>query len=195
MSENEPVAELIAMLDAAVPTSEGAIFDHTPEEIGLHVMENIWVILAALRSPAREEVSGGCGSCGYTADPECEICSPAAMNPKPADKGACVECGRGEGSYMHGPFDDTYHEFKPFRPAKVIATFTEDGLGVRIRPYEWECMCGVKNPDGNTVCGFCDCERCFGDKGLREQVRPVSECLSAFDVIADATPATEKAED
>ncbi len=58
MSENEPVAELIAMLDAAVPTDQGAIFDHTPEEIGLHVMENVWVILAALRSPAREEVSG-----------------------------------------------------------------------------------------------------------------------------------------
>ncbi|MFK4871648.1 hypothetical protein [Novosphingobium sp. ZW T3_23] len=58
MSDNEPVAELIAMLDAAVPTDQGAIFDHTPEEIGLHVMENVWAILAALRRPAREEVSG-----------------------------------------------------------------------------------------------------------------------------------------
>jgi hypothetical protein len=56
---------------------------------------------------------------------------------------------------------------KPAEVAKVVATFTEDGLGVSIKPAEWECMCGVKNPDGNAVCGFCDCERCFGDKGLR----------------------------
>lgn len=119
MSENEPVAELIAMLDAAVPTVQGAIFDHTPEEIGLHVMENVWVILAALRRPAREEVSGEEVKFAETVRDELKERARAyshlsverehfdrailaisgllraAMNPKPVEEyGECTECGR-----------------------------------------------------------------------------------------------------
>lgn len=45
------VAELIAMLEATDREEGSTIFNHTPEEIGLHVMENHEAILAVLRTP------------------------------------------------------------------------------------------------------------------------------------------------
>ncbi|NML93828.1 hypothetical protein [Novosphingobium olei] len=47
--EHEAVLELIAMLSPDGPKEEGCtVFDHSPEEIGLHVMENHEAIRAAL---------------------------------------------------------------------------------------------------------------------------------------------------
>jgi len=51
-STPEPVAELIEMLEATASEEGCHVFDHTPEEFGLHVMENSERILAALRTPA-----------------------------------------------------------------------------------------------------------------------------------------------
>lgn len=52
--QTNPVAELAEMLDQAQPYAEGGfIFDHTPEEIGLHVMENWQAIRAVLPSKAQ----------------------------------------------------------------------------------------------------------------------------------------------
>jgi hypothetical protein len=49
--DRAPVIALIEMLEAADIQEDTTIFDHTPEEIGLHVMENHREILAALASP------------------------------------------------------------------------------------------------------------------------------------------------
>lgn len=46
-----PVTALIEMLEAAEIQELTTVFDHTPEEIGLHVMENHREVLTALASP------------------------------------------------------------------------------------------------------------------------------------------------
>ncbi|MBO9377345.1 hypothetical protein GG804_11260 [Sphingomonas histidinilytica] len=48
------VAELLEMLSVANQEDGSAIFDHTPDEIGLHVMENHKEILAALETIGKE---------------------------------------------------------------------------------------------------------------------------------------------
>lgn len=53
----EPVAELIEMLQASTQEDGCCVFEHSAEEIGLHVMENTQAILAALASaPAGDGV-------------------------------------------------------------------------------------------------------------------------------------------
>ncbi|MBO9380215.1 hypothetical protein GG804_25955 [Sphingomonas histidinilytica] len=49
------VAELLEMLSVANQEDGSAIFDHTPDEIGLHVMENHKEILAALARSGKGE--------------------------------------------------------------------------------------------------------------------------------------------
>lgn len=52
VDQPDPVHELIEMLSAAENEEGVTVFDHTPEEIGLHVMENHAAVLAALREKA-----------------------------------------------------------------------------------------------------------------------------------------------
>lgn len=57
----EPVAELIEMLQASTQEDGCCVFEHSAEEIGLHVMENTQAILAALASaPAGDGVPEDC---------------------------------------------------------------------------------------------------------------------------------------
>lgn len=63
MSSNEQqalgaVEELAAMIDAATQEEGCTIFDHSPEEIGLHVMENHTAIRAALTPTDQVEADG-----------------------------------------------------------------------------------------------------------------------------------------
>lgn len=48
-----PVSELIEMLSASENEGGTVVFDHTPEEIGLHVMENYQDVLAALAAQSQ----------------------------------------------------------------------------------------------------------------------------------------------
>lgn len=68
MSESgmDPVAELAAIIDAAEPKDGAMIWDHTPEEVGLHVMENHVAIRAALSRLARPAPKPRCGRCHDT---------------------------------------------------------------------------------------------------------------------------------
>lgn len=54
----EAVEEFAAMLDAAEEDPDCIVFDHSPEEIGLHVMKNhqaIRAALAAMPAPSDQE--------------------------------------------------------------------------------------------------------------------------------------------
>lgn len=61
----EGLDELVAMLSAAVPNElGGGTFDHSPEEIGTHVMEHYRSILAALANHSPD--AGGVGEVEIT---------------------------------------------------------------------------------------------------------------------------------
>ncbi|GMM94174.1 hypothetical protein [Qipengyuania sp. MTN3-11] len=68
----DAVTELLAMFDAATRDDGLTIFDHTPEEFGLHIMENHLAIVAALRkpdaAPAADVVGKIIGECNRQAD-------------------------------------------------------------------------------------------------------------------------------
>lgn len=46
----------------------------------------------------------------------------------------------------------------------------------------WKCMCTASNPQENTVCGFCDCERCFGE--VDRQPTPTAEKADVVEAVA-----------
>jgi hypothetical protein len=47
--EQAAIVELVEMMEAAEPYDGGLVWDHTPEEVGLHVMENRDAFLRALK--------------------------------------------------------------------------------------------------------------------------------------------------
>jgi len=57
----ESVMELAAMLDATTQEKGCTIFDHTPEEIGLHVMENYRDIRSILPRPIKDDTPTDAG--------------------------------------------------------------------------------------------------------------------------------------
>jgi hypothetical protein len=65
-SEKDPVAELVALIDAAEPKDGAMIWNHTLEEIGLHVMENHAAVRNALSPRAEPPAKSGCGRCHDT---------------------------------------------------------------------------------------------------------------------------------
>ena len=67
--EAEAVRELIEMLSPDGPKQDGAtVFDHTPEEIGLHVMENHEAIRATLSAPTEPVAFASPGQLAQLAD-------------------------------------------------------------------------------------------------------------------------------
>lgn len=40
---------------------------------------------------------------------------------------------------------------------------------------DWTCQCGEENTGGGKICGFCDCERIFGDVAHLSALRPAPE--------------------
>lgn len=64
--EQDPVAELVDIIDAAEAKDGALIWDHTPEEVGLHVMENHAAIRAALSRAPEKPTPPRCGRCHDT---------------------------------------------------------------------------------------------------------------------------------